>query len=356
MSTNSTLTFGINGPALFRPEEVRELMEVEFDRAERHGHPLTCLLIQVDELTAIQTAHGHESKEEVLRSLATLLKRETRAGDCLATTIDERVLVLLPHTSGEMAAVLAKRLLRTAREMRFDLGGRTLRVTLSIGLAQNQRGEATSLETLLRVAEEGVRVAEAAGGDRFVETELYQLFERGRKKSGPRAASEKTVRGLHALPPTTAPARLEETSILALARGPRDEEYRKRLEELIALEGTLEGAVARMAEEIFQKDARDHAFEKDRLAAREGEYKREIDLLERRLAKLARSLGTTEDALRKMSQLKAVDHGVASVFREVQGLSGEDPHSNIKRELMASIFQANLALQKDPSGGERKRA
>ena len=34
----------------------------------------------------------------------------------------------------------------------------------------------------MRVAEEGLSVADQGGGDRYVETELYQLFEKKRKK------------------------------------------------------------------------------------------------------------------------------------------------------------------------------
>ncbi len=346
MSTNSTLSFGINGPSPFRPDEVRELMDVEFQRAERHGYPLTCLLIQVDELAAIRTAHGHESQVEVLRSLGGLLKHETRAGDFLGTLVDDRVFLLLPHTSGDVAAVLAKRLLKTARDLRFDLGGRTLRVTLSIGLAQNQHNDATSLETLLRVAEEGVHVAEAAGGDRCVETELYQLFERGTRGSRVGETLEQHeayARGPRGWSSAAAAPVLQETSILTLIRGPRDDEYRKRLEELVVAEGSLEAAMARLAEEVFQQSLRDQEHQSEE---REGEYKREIDILERRLAKLSRSLGTTEDALRQMALLKAIDPGMSSVYREVQGLNLEDPRSDVKRALMANIFQANFDLRK----------
>ena len=41
-----------------------------------------------------------------------------------------------------------------------------------------------------------------------------------------------------------------------------------------------------------------------------------------------------------------MEAGIASVYREVQGLSDADNQFGKKKELMADIFAANLQLQK----------
>jgi len=73
---------------------------------------------------------------------------------------------------------------------------------------------------------------------------------------------------------------------------------------------------------------------------------REVDVLQRRIKKLAESLDATEQRLQSVAAMKSIDPGISSVYREVQGLDMADAHVGKKRELMAEIFRANLALQK----------
>lgn len=81
-------------------------------------------------------------------------------------------------------------------------------------------------------------------------------------------------------------------------------------------------------------------------AARAALRDREVENLQRRIAKLTDALGTTEQRLQQVAALKDVDGGISSIYREVQGLSAEAAQSGKKKELMADIFKANLKLQK----------
>jgi hypothetical protein len=78
-----------------------------------------------------------------------------------------------------------------------------------------------------------------------------------------------------------------------------------------------------------------------------------IDLLERRLAKLASTLEQTERALHRASASQNLERGIESLYRVVQGLSETDPQVDQKRAMMRDIFRANLELR---SQFERKRS
>ncbi|MFT7671572.1 MAG: hypothetical protein ACI8X5_004293 [Planctomycetota bacterium] len=76
------------------------------------------------------------------------------------------------------------------------------------------------------------------------------------------------------------------------------------------------------------------------------DHRTEVENFERRIAKLTSSLSLTEVELKRMAAAKNIDLGVGSVYRSVQGLSSKDEGFETKKELMSSIFAANLELQK----------
>ncbi|QDV07160.1 putative diguanylate cyclase YedQ [Planctomycetes bacterium Poly30] len=340
MSNTATLSFSRTGRGLFTRDEVRALMQIEFERAERYSYPIACMLIQVDHLAQIQTVHGHEAKEEVLFSIIDLVKGATRAGDLLGYIVDDRLMAVVPHTHPVAAKALAERLLKGARELAFALEGRTIRITLSIGLSHNQDPGAKSFATLERVSEEGLDVADNGGGDRCVQTELYQLYEREKKP-----VSREDIEDLL--------ARAEKMG------------YRQRLESLVQGGADLEVAAETVAEEIIDRavDAARQDWEKElaeanaevvRLSAEslkspagspDEDLRREVEQLHRRIAKLTGSLEMTEQEIARLRKLKNVDDGVASLYRDVQGLGDGDARSEVKKELMGEIFRANMHLQ-----------
>lgn len=74
-------------------------------------------------------------------------------------------------------------------------------------------------------------------------------------------------------------------------------------------------------------------------------YESQIDVFQRRIAKLTESLARSERALEDLSRQKSVDPGIASVYRTVQGLSADDDQWELKHELLVRIFEANVALR-----------
>ncbi len=340
MSNTATLSFSRTGRGLFTRDEVRSLMQIEFERAERYSYPIACMLIQVDHLAQIQTVHGNESKEEVLFSVIDLVKNATRAGDLLGYIVDDRLMAVVPHTHPVAARALSERLLKGARELTFSVGDRTLKITLSIGLSHNQDAGAKSFATLERVSEEGVTVADNGGGDRVVQTELYQLYEREKSP-----VSREDIEDL-----------LQRAEKMG---------YRQRLESLVSDGEDLETAAGTVADEIIDRAVASARTEWEtelaaanaevvRLSAESlkagadddgGELRREVEQLHRRIAKLTGSLEMTEQEIVRLRKLKNVDDGIESVYRDVQGLSDGDARSEVKKELMGEIFRANMHLQ-----------
>jgi PleD family two-component response regulator len=83
--------------------------------------------------------------------------------------MDDRLLAVVPHTGAEGARILAERVLRGVRELRFESDGRQVSVTVSIGGTHNAGGVTPFFDTLLQAAEGALQEASAAGGDRYLQ-------------------------------------------------------------------------------------------------------------------------------------------------------------------------------------------
>jgi hypothetical protein len=74
-------------------------------------------------------------------------------------------------------------------------------------------------------------------------------------------------------------------------------------------------------------------------------HRRQVDILERRIAKLNVLLAQAEANLLRIAAMKDVDLGIASIYRGVQGLSSKEDALALKKMLMREIFQANMDLK-----------
>ena len=79
--------------------------------------------------------------------------------------------------------------------------------------------------------------------------------------------------------------------------------------------------------------------------ARLDDHQRQIDTLERRIAKLNRLLGETEAELQRAVRKAVVEPGKSSMYDTVQGLDAMDEQFEKKTRLMTAIFEANLEMR-----------
>lgn len=108
---------------------------------------------------------------------------------------------------------------------------------------------------------------------------------------------------------------------------------------LAAAPEARESARARVVarESVRRSQAVEHALAAERSKA---------DVLERRVAKMRAELTTMERAMAELERRAAIDDGVASIYKDVQGLADTEPERDTKKMLMHQIFEANLALQR----------
>lgn len=107
------------------------------EASKRSGEPFSIIMIDIDRFKAINDKFGHESGNEVLASLAEVLKSHVRESDIAARFGGEEFVVILPGTSKQTAAEVAERLRQAVSDSVFTVRSRTVsaKVTISLGVA-----------------------------------------------------------------------------------------------------------------------------------------------------------------------------------------------------------------------------
>jgi diguanylate cyclase (GGDEF)-like protein len=155
---------------LLNNRELRRLLEAEVMRARRYKHPLTLLLVDVDDLARINAEHGAPMGDEVLRSVAAMLRENLRPVDRPARYGGAELAVLLPDTFANDGVQVAERL----RGLVSEAAARTKsaattrpRVTISVGVAGLHESDKTADE-LLAAAAVALKEAKSRGRNAVV--------------------------------------------------------------------------------------------------------------------------------------------------------------------------------------------
>ena len=138
-----------------------------FSQARRYHTDLSLMLIDIDHFKRINDTHGHHGGDEALSHLAAVLSRMTRSEDTVARIGGEEFGVLLPDTNRLGAAVLAERVRAAVEREPFILGGKTVNVTVSIGIASFGPDGLDVIDQLMSAADRRLYLAKSAGRNRI---------------------------------------------------------------------------------------------------------------------------------------------------------------------------------------------
>lgn len=138
-----------------------QYLKEEVNRAERHKHPLSILLFDLDRFKVINDLFGHNTGDEVLQEVAQQLRQNIRTSDPFGRWGGDEFLCLATNTDAEHAVELAERLREVLQKYHSD---KVEKITASFGVTTFQKGDTP--ETLIRRADLGLYKAKADGRNR----------------------------------------------------------------------------------------------------------------------------------------------------------------------------------------------
>ena len=138
----------------------------EFAVSQRAGLRASIMLVDIDALQEVNEHHGYSTGDEVIRSVASLLRNSLREEDFPCRYGGEEFAVLLPGADGARAEEVAEAARKAVSAAVLESSAR-LRGTISAGVAQLD-GAHADYRAWISNADEALRIAKEKGGNRTV--------------------------------------------------------------------------------------------------------------------------------------------------------------------------------------------
>jgi len=111
-----------------------EVVQVELKASERHGDPVSLLILDIDFFKKINDDYGHAAGDIALRNLAKILTENVRSIDIPCRIGGEEFAVACRKTGIKEAKLLAEKLRHAIENQTIDVGTAQISLTTSIGV------------------------------------------------------------------------------------------------------------------------------------------------------------------------------------------------------------------------------
>jgi diguanylate cyclase (GGDEF)-like protein len=140
--------------------------------ARRTQKPFALLAIDLDGFKEINDGHGHAAGDQCLQHFTLMTQSKLRPGDLLARSGGDEFCIILPSTTLNEAAAIARRILETCRLDAAACAPGDIPIAASIGVAQWQPQVGQYPERLIAAADQALYAAKNDGKNRFAICDL----------------------------------------------------------------------------------------------------------------------------------------------------------------------------------------
>ncbi len=144
-----------------------EMLLLESQRASRSGKPLGILLIDIDHFKRVNDEHGHAVGDECLKQVARAIRQHAkRSIDLVARYGGEEFCAVMPGIDAREAMLIAERLREQVASTPFEVDGRRMGVTVSLGVCCRVPSSAEDAHLMLKQADAALYASKRGGRNR----------------------------------------------------------------------------------------------------------------------------------------------------------------------------------------------
>lgn len=157
MAIRDTLT------GLYNRRYFQQILEYELNRAKRYRQPLSLIFIDLDHFKEINDTFGHSTGDIFLRQISQKLSSLFRTTDLVARYAGDEFVAILPATAQEGAMILANRIQDILGKYQIMVRGRTLQISVSIGVDTYEGNDGIGGVTFIDRADKAMYEAKTNG-------------------------------------------------------------------------------------------------------------------------------------------------------------------------------------------------
>lgn len=147
---------------LYNRRHFQQILPLEIKRCQRFDKPLSLLMVDIDHFKEYNDAYGHLAGDERLKEFVRLIGPRIREVDFFARFGGEEFVLILPNTTKEDGARVAKKLMTLVQDHRFAGPDAAGKMGISIGLACYP-DDAEMMEDLIDAADTALYEAKRRG-------------------------------------------------------------------------------------------------------------------------------------------------------------------------------------------------
>lgn len=144
----------------------------EYERMKRGHHDaasISLVVADIDHFKNFNDGYGHDVGDKALKMVADAVKRTVRKIDIPCRFGGEEIVVILPGTSERGALALSERIRQAVAEIRVPVNGKSLSVTVSIGVSTHSADDVNkTVGQLIHEADMAMYQAKNTGRNRVV--------------------------------------------------------------------------------------------------------------------------------------------------------------------------------------------
>lgn len=140
---------------------LQDVLNGELERASRYSRPLSIIMIDMDELKAINDTLGHPAGDEALKMVANAIEHCIRKVDLAARFGGDEFVIVLPEADVSVAASVAQRINQEVEKLKVE----DKQLAISLGVASWNKTYTTP-EIFIDAADRAMYQAKRSEGDR----------------------------------------------------------------------------------------------------------------------------------------------------------------------------------------------